>query len=118
MGVYYYFYKQIDPNKHWTEWDDIEMSKWSGFPDPDIVIKHGAKWVSPPCPGCRNENVGKTDSYFSQLFCLQCYTDYTTFFITREQAIDLQKGMNCNEDLFTSMMDRANQDFIYFRYDY
>lgn len=116
MGLCYYFYKNIDTNKHWTEWHEIDSAKYCGIPD--SIREYGATKIVPKCNGCMYEDNSKSDNYFDHIHCFECEDGHTAYLITREQAIKIQKNMECNKTLFTDLMDSINQEYIYMRYDY
>jgi len=120
MGTYYYFYKSIDEEGNPKE--RIDDNKWAYMPNSEDIIKYGAKRVEPKCNGCEYENNKKLDNtdenYFSKIPCYECLDRHTTYRITKGQAIQIQNEMTANNTLFTEMMAKADQDYIYLRYDY
>lgn len=119
MGMDYYFYKKVDERGRGISAEDyVDSSRWCGVPDSDVLEQYGAQRIKPMCSGCEYEENSKGDEYFSKIRCYECWDNHTTYLVTREQALKIQETMQCNETLFTDMMDKANQDYIYIRYDY
>jgi len=115
MGMDYYFYKSVNEDGRGKEY--VDSSRWCGVPDSDVIEKFGAQRITPNCAGCQYEEDNKAEDH-PPIICYECWDSHVTYLITRKQATEIQKIMECNETLFTDMMDEAEQDYIYLRYDY
>jgi hypothetical protein len=100
MSVDYYFYKQSN------DYMPIDEGRYTGMPD---FYEYGLEKIS-PCDSCQYKDNK------SEFACYGCWDEMNMLYkITRDKLPEIKKNMTCNFDLFESLMDSCNQDYIWVR---